>query len=216
MSDSIFDQETWEQLPSMFAHLPQTVVLVVWGYPAESQREADAVTLCQTLAEQFEPISFALRPRRVNYPFYPVIGVMGQDDSDAEWLDFGVRLIGLPSGYQMTSLVTAVQAVSFRGMTLEPQTRIQLSRLNKPVQLEMFTSAENEGGAIMAQAIFSMAVVNSHIRSFLIMADQFPESVVRFSMSIVPHTIINGRVHVPGVVDEDRLLKQMAHALKSG
>ena len=209
-----FDDETWEQLPAFLDNLPEPIRLIVWGDATLSQSDKDAATLCQTLAAHFDNISFQILPRRVNFPYYPVIGIMGDNGPDEEYTDFGVRVLGIPSGFQMTSFVTAVQSVSFRGMTLEATTRIQLSRLQEEVRLELLTSAEDENGPIMAQMIFNMAVVNQHVHSFLIMSDQFPEAVLRYSVKYVPHLVVNGRVHLEGVVGEDVLLQHMAKAIK--
>lgn len=210
-----FDAETWEQLPSFLDNLPESVLLIVWGEENGSRNEQEAVMLCRTIAERFEAISFKLLPRRINYPYYPVIGIMGDNGAEAEWDDFGVRIIGLPEGYQMTSFITAVQAVTFRGMTLDATTRMKLSRLKKEVELTLLTSAENEAGPLMTQMIFNLAVVNPHIRSFMIMSDQFPDAVMRYSVNYVPHTVINGRVHVEGIVDETTMLEHIAKAIKS-
>lgn len=214
----LFDSETEASLPALFEHLPEPVKLVVWGDPSLSQYEAEAVRLCQTLADRFSAITYTTRPRRVNYDYYPVIGVMGgdaEDTGDHSWEDFGVRLIGLPDGYQMTSFVTAVQAVSFRGMTLEAMTRIKLKQLNQPVSIQVVSSADNEGGAVVAQPAFNLAAANPHIRVFFIMADQFPQITTKYSIEIVPHMVINGRVHISGVISEEDLLKQVAQAVKT-
>ena len=66
----------------------------------------------------------------------------------------------------------------------------------------------------MAQAAFNMAVFSQQVRTFLIMADNFPEAFIRYSVNELPHTVINGRVHVEGVVDEARLLEHIANAVK--
>lgn len=211
----LYDPETEESLPALFANLPEPVKLVVWGDEAASVFEAEAVRLCRDLAERFESISFTIRPRRANYDYYPVIGVMGDIGEENEWDDYGVRLIGLPAGYQMTSFVTAVQAVSFRGMTLEAVTRIQLKRLTQRVEIQVVSAADNEGGAIVAQPAFNMAAANPHIRVFFIMADQFPLVTDKYSIDIVPHMIINNRVHVSGVISEEKLLQQVAQAVRS-
>jgi alkyl hydroperoxide reductase subunit F len=211
----LFDQETEDSLPALFANLPEPVRLVVWGDAEGSIFEAEAIRLCQDLSERFAPLSYTVRPRRENYPYYPVIGVMGDLGSEDEWEDFGVRIIGLPIGYQMTTFVTAVQAVSFRGMTLDAKTRIQLKRLTQQVMIQVISAADNEGGALVAQPAFNMAAANENIRVFFIMADQFPEITDKYSIDIVPHMVINGRVHISGLISEDNLLKQVAQAVKT-
>ena len=208
-----FDAETWAQLPELLENLPEPVHIIMWGDPAESVAEKETAVLLQSLTERFSQLTTQTLPRRINYDFYPVLGVMGGPADD--WHDFGVRLIGLPNGFAMTSFITAVQAVSFRGMTLEAMTRIKLKQLSKPVNIELFSAADNEAGALMAQPLFNMAVVNEHIRTFFIMADQFPTAVDRYSLNYLPHMVLNGRVHMEGVVDEAEILKQISIAVKS-
>jgi alkyl hydroperoxide reductase subunit AhpF len=206
-----FDAETWAQLPALFAHLPEPVHLIVWGDETAAQADQNAANLCRTLADEFTQLSWQMLPRRINYDYWPVIGVM--QGTAAEWHDVGVRLIGLPNGYQMTSFTTAVQAVSFRGMTSEVPTRIQLSRLTQDITIELITAANDETGALMAHPLFNMAVISPHIRTYLIMGDQFPIAVERYSVNYLPHTIINGRIHIEGIVNETTILKHLRLAI---
>ena len=169
--------------------------------------------MSRLLSQKFpEKISYRVFPRRVNYNFYPVIGVMGVEGDEP--IDYGVRIIGLPLGYQMTSFIAALQVVSFRGQTLEPKTRIRLKGLKTAVNIQTFTDADNETGAVVAKHAFGMAVANEHVRSFLIMADLFPEATIRYSINYVPHTIINDRVLLEGVREEEEVLKQIGLAVK--
>ena len=123
-----------------------------------------------------------------------------------EALDVGVRFIGLPAGYQMTSLIAAIQSVAFRGMTSEAKTRMQLHRLKAEISLELITSPEDEAGTIMAQQICNMAAASPWIRTYVINGEAFPDAVTRYSVSYVPHLVINERVHVEGLVDEETIL----------
>jgi alkyl hydroperoxide reductase subunit AhpF len=207
-----FDEDTWAQLPEFFEHLPEPVRLHVWGDVAASPTEREAARLAELLSSRFETIDYRLLPRRVNYAYYPVIGVMGLEESEA--VDFGVRLIGLPAGYQMTSLVAAIQCVSFRGMTSEAGTRMKLHRLSSEVILELITTAEDEAGTVMAQRAFNMAVASSWIRSYLVMGDTFPDAFIRYSVSQVPHLVINGRNHIEGLFEEEEILKHIAAAVR--
>jgi alkyl hydroperoxide reductase subunit AhpF len=209
---SRFDAETWAQLPELLDNLPEPVRLVVWGDPDRSAAEKEAAGLGRTLANHFGPISFAGRPRRANYPYYPVIGVMGLKGD--EEVDYGLRLIGLPSGVQMTSLIAAIQAVAFHGMTLEAKTRIALHRLAAPVTIEVIGAADVAAAAVMAKTAFDMAAASPMVRSYFIMGDAFPEAVIRYSIDYLPHTVINGRAHISGVAGEAAVLQHIAAALR--
>lgn len=222
MTNNPFDAATWAELPSFLGRLPQPVTLTLWGDTAASYAEQEAARLCQTLTDEFEMLHFCLLPRRANYPYYPVIGVMGgansaSDPESEENVDYGVRLIGLPAGYQMTSLIAAIQTVSFQAQTLEPLTRIKLRQieqhLDSDIVIELLTTADDEGGPLVAKPAFGFAVASPRIRTLLIMADAFPEAAVRYSAHDVPHTVINGRSHITGVVDETGLLTHIRRSL---
>ena len=210
-NENPFDAETWAQLPALLEHLPEPVHINVWGDATASEVDAEAIRLCQTLADRFDTISTQNFPRRINYDYWPVLGIMHGRQADHR--DVGVRLIGLPSGFGMTSFITAVQAVSFQGMTSEALTRIQLAKLEKEIRIELITASDNEAGALMAQPLFNMAAVNPNLRVFMIMADQFPVILERYSVNFLPHTVINGRIHIEGVVEEKEILEHIAKAI---
>jgi len=54
--------------------------------------------------------------------------------------DFGVRLAGIPSGHEFTSLIQVIILVSNRDSGLNPQTREFLKGLDKPVLLQVFVT----------------------------------------------------------------------------
>jgi alkyl hydroperoxide reductase subunit AhpF len=207
----LFEDESWAKLPDFLGQLPEPVRIHVWGDEQASPNEREAARLIRAICDRFEQISFALLPRRISYDHYPVIGIMRSEEEVA--VDYGVRIIGLPAGVQMTSLIAAIQTVAFRGMTSEAKTRILLKGLAEEVTLELITSAEDEAGTVMAHRIFNMAVASPYIRSFLIMIDDFPEAGIRYSVRRVPHLVINGRVHVEGVVDEEVILAHIARGV---
>lgn len=212
-----FDEETWRQLPDFLDNLPEPVCLHVWGDEAGSAAEREAARLAMLLAERFpNRLHARLFPRRVNYSYYPVIGIMAGDA--AESTDFGLRIIGLPIGFQMTSLIAAIQAVAFRGQTLEPLTRLKLHQMfagrEENVAIEVLTSAEDEAGALVAKVAFGAAAASPQVKTFLIVTDFFPEAAQRYSAAYLPHVVINRHVHFNGVLEEEELVRQIGLALR--
>lgn len=55
-------------------------------------------------------------------------------------MDFGVRLSGIPSGHEFTSLIQDIILVSNRDSGLNPQTRAFLKNLDKPILLQVFVT----------------------------------------------------------------------------
>jgi alkyl hydroperoxide reductase subunit AhpF len=204
------DAADWELLTPYLENLPKPVKLVVWADPEAQWREAEAVRLARMLSERYDALHMENRPRRPGYDFWPVIGVMGYDGDEER--DVGVRVIGLPSGAQLTALLGAIQAVSFQGQHVSPKARIQLSRLSRPVDIEVITGGADESGPEMATQSFGLAVCSPQLRAFLIMADQFPVVVQKYMVHQLPHTVLNGRVHIEGVVDTDVLMRRIAAA----
>ena len=181
-----FDEETWNQLPGYFEHLPEPVHIVMWGDETIAGGEKETADLCRLLAERFATLHFHYRPRRANYYFYPVLGFMGSGSDDEAWTDYGVRLIGQPLGYQMTSLISAVQAVAFRGQTLEPRTRILLHKLAADIEIEVLTSAEDEAGALMAKPPLVSPSLTPVFAAFSLWPTAFPRPL----LAIRPNTCL--------------------------
>jgi len=54
--------------------------------------------------------------------------------------DFGIRLAGIPSGHEFSSLIQDILIVSARDSGLSPQTREMLKSLESPVLLQVFVT----------------------------------------------------------------------------
>jgi glutaredoxin-like protein len=67
----------------------------------------------------------------------PAIAIL-PDDSAAK--DYGVRLFGIPAGYEFSSLIEDILLVSRGKAELSPQTLQQLSRLDKPVHIQVYVT----------------------------------------------------------------------------
>lgn len=208
-----FDDETWKQLPAILDHLPNPIRLHLWCDENGTDDEIEAIRLASLLRDNFETIDYQLFPRRANYSFYPVFGVMGLEGQTP--VDYGIRIIGLPIGYQMTSLIAAIQSTSFQGMTSEALTRIRLSKLEKDISLELITDGEDEMGPVIAQIIFNFAVFSPFVKSYLVMGNSFQEAYIRYSIKYLPHVVINERYHFEGAVSEAELLEEISKILKN-
>ena len=64
----------------------------------------------------------------------PAIAVLGQDK------DHGIRLYGVPSGYEFGTLIDAVLDVSQGASVLSEETRQALAALDKNVHLQVFST----------------------------------------------------------------------------
>jgi alkyl hydroperoxide reductase subunit AhpF len=64
----------------------------------------------------------------------PAIAILGKDK------DYGIRMYGLPSGYEFGTLVDAILDVSKGESGLSEETRAALAAIDKPVHLQVFST----------------------------------------------------------------------------
>ncbi len=207
-----FTEETYEILGGFLDNLPEKVRLVVYASVQNSCTEENTVELCEVLAERFGPIEFRNKPRVAEFPWHPIIAVNGIDENGND-IDYNIRFFGHPAWYQINSLVGAIQAVAFKGMTLSAKTRIQLSRLSEAVAIETFTAPEDEAGVLMSSLICNLAAACPSISAYVCMINDFPALVPQYSIYSIPHTIINKNHHLEGIYNESKILKAISKSL---
>ncbi len=61
----------------------------------------------------------------------PAIAVVGKKD-------YGIRMFGIPSGYEFGSLIESIKLVSEGDSGLSPETKKQVAKLTKPVKIQVF------------------------------------------------------------------------------
>ena len=209
---SSFSQEVLDVLDSFLHELPEPVRLVLWATPGQEMTR-NAFELCSALAKRYDQIDFVDHSEQIQPLHSPLIGIQGVGE-EGESIDYHLRILGVPAGYHINSLVGMIQAVSFRGMTLEAVSRIQLSRLKDLLKIEVFSAPSNEDGVRMATLTANVTVVNPNIATTLVMIDAFPQLAVERSIYTIPHTVINARHHLQGTYKESSFLKILARLVK--
>ncbi len=102
-----------------------------------------------------------------------------------------VRFMGLPSGHEFSTLLSALVMTSTGNHQLAPETVEFLNGLDKPLDLKVFitpTCPYCPSAALLAQ---KMAMVNEKITGVMVEAMEFPELSRKFNVTGVPRTIVN-------------------------
>lgn len=68
----------------------------------------------------------------------PGIIFVGKDGD--QLIDYGIRMLGIPSGHEFSTLIHDLILVSGRDSELEQKTRDELKKLTKPVHLQVFVT----------------------------------------------------------------------------
>jgi alkyl hydroperoxide reductase subunit AhpF len=89
--------------------------------------------------QNFDIDEHANLAKQYNVQFAPALVIAGRT-ADNTVLDFGIRLIGAPSGYEFSSLIQAMLLVSMRDSGLKAETREKLNQIKDRVNLQVFVT----------------------------------------------------------------------------
>ena len=139
---SLLTEEVTAELREAFAGLVNPVRLAVFSQALAEPVSEEVRRLVEELAAlhpllSAESRNFVLDQERVQelgIERIPAIAVLG------EGTDYGVRLYGLPTGYEFGSLVEAVLDVSRGTSGLSAETRDALAALETDVKLRVFST----------------------------------------------------------------------------
>jgi glutaredoxin-like protein len=124
-----------------------------------------------------------------------------------------VRFLGLPSGYEFTTLLADIVDVS-RGVTGLATTTLETVRaIDEPVHIQVFVTPACPYCPRAARLAHQMAMENRLIVADVIEANEFPALSQRYAVRSVPKTVINNRVEFVGSLPEPKVLEALAQAL---
>ena len=126
--------------------------------------------------------------------------------------DYGIRLYGLPAGYEFAVLIETILLASSGRSGLDPQVRAALAELRTPVLLQVFSTPTCPYCPGMAILAHQMAVESEWVRAELVDATEFPELTRAHAVSSVPKTIINGAAALDGAVSGESLAAAILQA----
>jgi len=127
--------------------------------------------------------------------------------------DFGIRLYGIPSGYEFSSLIEDILLVS-RGTTdLSPKTLKELEKLENPVHIQVFVTPTCPYCPQAVILAHKLALASDKITADMVEATEFPQLSNRYQVYGVPRTVINEVVHVEGAVPETALVIELMKVL---
>jgi glutaredoxin-like protein len=116
---------------------------------------------------------------------------------------------GLPSGYEFSTLLDAIERVSSKGGSLAPDLTERLSKLDTDVEVMVFvtpTCPYCPGAASMANR---MALTSPRVRSVVVEANEFADLSRRFQVEGVPRTVVNRSSSFVGALPETMFVESV-------
>jgi glutaredoxin-like protein len=210
----ILDGGIRQLVQKRFAAMKSPVVLVHFTQQLECETCESAVRLMQDLVKLSDKLTLEVH----NFQLERYVAAhYGVDKAPATVVvgdhDRGIRVYGLPSGYEFAVLLEAVLLVSTSDSGLSETTRAQIHLLERPVHLQVFTTPTCPYCPSAAHLAHRLAFESEQITADVIEATQFPDLSRLYRIRGVPHTVINGIASIGGAVPEEEFVEQVMAAV---
>jgi glutaredoxin-like protein len=106
--------------------------------------------------------------------------------------DHGIRLYGIPAGYEFMSLMEGLEMVASGSSGLSAATKEKLKGLTDPLDLQVFVTPTCPYCPRAVVTAFRFAMESDKVRASMVEATEFPQLANLHNVSSVPHTAIGG------------------------
>ena len=126
----------------------------------------------------------------------PALAIVGKKD-------YGVRIYGIPYGYELQTLVEAIVNVSKGTTDLSEKTKSILADVKAPVHIQVFVTLTCPHCPTAAAVAHKLAIESDFVRADVIDSSEFPQLAQKYSVMGVPKIVINEKVEFVGAFSED-------------
>ena len=184
--------------------MEDSVKILMFTQEIECKFCSDTRQLAQELAtlsdrisvEVYDSVADANKAKELGIDKIPALSIIGKKH-------YGVRIYGIPYGYELQTLIEAITNVS-RGRTdLSEETKKILADVKVPVHIQVFVSLTCHHCPVAATVAHKLAVENDMIRADVIDGTEFPQLAQKYSVTGVPKVIINEKIEFVGAFNED-------------
>ena len=125
-----------------------------------------------------------------------------------------IKYIGIPMGYEFSSLVEDIRRVSRNDPELDPSVKEKLDEVDKPVKIQIFVTPTCPYCPRAVGTAHKFAIANSNITGEMIEAIEFPAWADEWGVSSVPHIVINGDVQFVGAYPDENFVDYVLEAYR--
>jgi glutaredoxin-like protein len=132
----------------------------------------------------------------------PAIAIIGSKD-------YGIRIYGIPYGYEFNPFIEAIINVSKGATDLSEETKQKLKSIDKPLHIQVFVTLTCPYCPLVTALAHKFAMENDLIRADVIEAAEFPHLAQKYSIMGVPKVVINEQIEFVGALPEENFLQQI-------
>lgn len=212
---ALLNDQIREDVKAALAEVTNPVTFKVFSQPFECQYCKETRELVEEVAALSDHVSVEVYDfekdkalaESLGIDKIPAIAVIGKKD-------YGVRMFGIPSGYEFGSLIESIKLVSEGDSGLAPDTRKQIAKLQKPIKIQVFITPTCPYCPRAVVLAFQMALESDLIQAHMVEVIEFPQLGNKYQVMGVPRTVIDETIHIEGAVPEPMLMKEFAKLLK--
>ena len=213
---ALLNEEVRQQVKEQLASLTNPVRLIMFTQDFECHYCAETRQLVEEVAEQSSQLKAEIYDfqadeevaEKYGVDKIPAVVVVGE-------ADYGIRFFGIPSGYEFTSLLEAIQSVSRGEPDLSQETEDYLSSLEEPIHLQVFVTPTCPYCPQAVVLAHQMALASPMVSADMVEAQEFPHLSTKYQVMGVPRTVINESTHLEGATPESMVLEKVQEALAS-
>jgi glutaredoxin-like protein len=207
---SLLPEDKKEQLRSEFKEkLVDPVKIIMFTQEMECRFCSETRQLAQDMATLSDKISVDVydfvadveKAQQYGIDKIPAIAIIGK-------VDHGVRIYGIPYGYELQTLIEGIINVSRGATDLSDKTKEIIKDIMKPVHIQVFVTLTCPHCPSAAAIALKLAVESDMIRADVIDAQEFPELAQKYSVIGVPKVVINEKIEFVGAFNEDLFAEQ--------
>jgi glutaredoxin-like protein len=180
------------------------VKIVMFTQEVECRFCSDTRQLVQELAPLNEKINVeiydfmvdATKAQELKIEKIPALAIIGKKD-------YGVRIYGIPYGYELQTLIAAVIGVSTGKTDLSDKTKAILADVKAPVHIQVFVTLTCPHCPVAASIAHKLAIESDMITADVIDSSEFATLAQKYSVIGVPKIVINEKVDFVGAFSED-------------
>jgi glutaredoxin-like protein len=180
------------------------IKIVMFTQEIECESCSNTKALVQELAslndkitlEVYDFMADASKAKEYGVDKIPAIAIIGKKD-------YGVRIYGLPYGYELQTLIEAVINVSKGKTDLSEKTKSILADVKSPVHIQVFVTLTCPHCPVAAAVAHKLAIESDMVKADVINSSDFPDLAMKYNVIGVPKIIINEKLDFVGAFNED-------------
>ena len=184
--------------------LVDPVKIVMFTQEFECRYCSDTRKLAQELStlntkittEVYDFVADAAKAKEFGIDKIPALAIIGKKD-------YGVRIYGIPYGYELQTLIEAIINVSKGKTDLSDKTKQILTDVTSSVHIQVFVTLTCPHCPAAAAVAHKLAIESDMVKADVIESSEFPDLAMKYNVIGVPKIIINETVEFVGAFNED-------------